>query len=95
MIKCNKELVEIRGEKGHILAELANIVHHLHYGCFVDNAEIPEEKSREMIMHAVELGLTPPEEVHKEAEKSKECLRADALKALDELRSILLGKDEE
>lgn len=94
MIKNDKGNIEIRGEKRIVLAELSSLIHHLHHECFIENAEFSPEKSREMIMHAVELGLKSPEEVHNHADESRKRMKADALKALDELKSILLGEDE-
>lgn len=95
MIKIDKGIVQICGDLKDILADISTIVHNLHYECLVDKANIPQEESRKMIMNAVELGLKKREDVEKEVKESKERMKSEALKALDELRSILLGKDEE
>ena len=95
MIKIDNGTVEICGNLNDILADISTIIHNLHHACLVGKANVPQGESRKMIMQAVELGFKTRGEVKEEYKKSKECLRADALKALDELRNILLGKDEE
>ena len=91
MINCNSGVVQIRGKKNDVLADLSTAIHVLHFEVFVGDGKIPPEKSREMIMDAVEYAFKTEDELSNKQDE----LKNDVLKTLDELRSILLGKDEE
>lgn len=91
MIRIDKENVEIVGNGPFVLAELATLVHSLHYGFFVKEVGIKPEHSRKMIQKAVEKGFLSDDEAAAEAERAKkECL----IDILDNLKDILSGKDD-
>lgn len=95
MIKVDNSGIEINGIAPDVLSELTTIVHHLHYDCIVGSDKVSPEESRKLIMEAVELGFSSDEEVAAKAKESKERIKADVLRVLDELANILKGKDDE
>lgn len=91
MIKVDKGNVACVGDLALILAELQTLVHSLHHHAFISNADIPAEKSREMILKAVENGLANEEQTERECKKENDRLS----EVLDALARILTGKDDE
>lgn len=94
MIKCDKGIVEIKGEESMVLAELSTFIHHLHHRVFVEIVELTPEESKETILEAVENGFLSEEEIKAKKEFSKEEAKVQILKALDDLKAILQGKGE-
>lgn len=88
MIKHENGNVELKGTGPILLADLATIVRALHYGVFIDDKGFSPEKSRELILKAVEKGFKDDKEIEDEA---KECL----LDVLDKIKELLTGKDDE
>lgn len=88
MIKCVNGNVDMHGNGPSLLADFATIVHSLHYGVFIDDKGFSPEKSRELILKAVEKGFKDDKEIEDEA---KECL----LDVLDKIKELLTGKDDE
>lgn len=92
MIKTNKGSISIEGNPIEALSDLSLIIHCLHEDIFVKDVGIPENESKEMIMHAVEVGFIPPEELRKQNKEDAEKL-CDALdKAINLLEGILKGR---
>lgn len=92
MIKCDKRNVEFCGKKSLILPELSTLVHALHFNVFIEKDGMTAEESRKTILDAVKIGFLSDSEA-----KDKLCgeMKDEILKALDELKELLSGKDDE
>lgn len=92
MIKTNKGKIAIKRNPLEALSDLSLIVHCLYEDIFVKDVGIPEDEAKELIMHAVETGFIPLEELRKQNESDAEKL-GDALdKVINLLEGILKGR---
>ena len=88
MIQIKNGNVEMKGNGPELMADLSTIVHHLHFDVLIDDKGFSPEKSRKMILEAVEMAFMDDAEIEDKAKKA-------LLTVLDMFKEFLTGKDEE
>ena len=95
MIHTNKGRMTFEGTPIEILSEVSLIIHCLYEDIFVKQGGIPEDKAKEMILHAVETGFIPPEELRKQNVETVGDVLDDIIeKTIDLLETIRGGHKE-
>lgn len=95
MIKTENGKVEINGNTIEVLSDLSLIIHCLHDDIFIKDMGTSEDEAKEMILHAVETGFIPPEELHKQNEGIKEKLGDVLENVVDLLEMLVKGGHKE
>ena len=95
MILSNHGEVKIEGNTIEVLSDLSVVIHCLHDDIFIKEMGASEDESREMILHAVESGFIPPEELHKQNETVGDVLGDILEKAIGLLETLRGGGHKE
>ncbi|MBQ8507196.1 MAG: hypothetical protein IJ466_07205 [Clostridia bacterium] len=72
MIKLGHGNITIKGPLTDILADISFLVNRLYFNVMQENMEIPAQEARKCIIHAVETGMRPIEDIRKENKKDIE-----------------------
>ena len=92
MIKTENSKVEINGNTIEVLSDLSLIIHCLHDDIFIKDLDMTEDEAKETILHAVETGFIPPEELRKQNETVNDALAGILGKAVDLLEMLVEGR---